>query len=95
MHAYAVAGFIDSACRVSPWNNSPVLWREVYQRPPSRWTLGIWRLYGTLSVGFALLVIFGNSDIAPGTGAFIVSIGLLLVAVRGDGPGRGAITRKP
>ena len=47
--------------------NSPVLWREVYHRPPSRWVLSIWRLYGTLSVGFTLLVIFGNSGIAPGT----------------------------
>ncbi len=58
-----------------------MLWREVYHRPPSRWGLAIWRLYGTLSVTFALLAIFANTDIAPGTSALIVSIGLLLVAV--------------
>ena len=62
-------------------DNTPALWREVYHRPPSRWALTIWRLYGTLSVGFTLLVIFGNSGIAPGTCALIVSIGLLLVTV--------------
>jgi hypothetical protein len=60
--------------------NSPVLWREVYQRLPSRWGLAIWRLYGTLSVIFTFLAI-SNTNIAPGTGALIVSTGLLLVAV--------------
>ncbi len=60
--------------------NSPVLWREVYHRPASRWGLAIWRLYGTLSVIFTFLAI-SNTSIAPGTSALIVSIGLLLVAV--------------
>jgi ABC-type transport system involved in multi-copper enzyme maturation permease subunit len=59
----------------------PVLWRELYHRPPSRWGLAIWRLYGALSVLFALVSIFVNPGIAPGTSAFIVSIGLLLVSV--------------
>ena len=59
---------------------SPVLWRKVSHRPPSRWALFIWRLYAALSMLFALVSIFGNQRIAPGTSAFMVSIGLLLVS---------------
>jgi ABC-type transport system involved in multi-copper enzyme maturation permease subunit len=60
--------------------NSPVLWRELYRPKPSSWGRGIWRLYGALSVLFTIISIL-NSDIAPGTSAFIVAIGLLLVSV--------------
>ena len=60
---------------------SPVLWRELHHRPPTRWGQAIWRLYGVSSVFFAYASVFINPNIAPGTLAFIVSIGLLLVGV--------------
>src|SRR5262249_34909564 len=61
--------------------SAPVLWRELYHRQPSRWSLAVWRLFGGLSILCSVLTVAGGSASAPGTSAFIVSIGLLLVTV--------------
>jgi ABC-type transport system involved in multi-copper enzyme maturation permease subunit len=61
-------------------DSDPVLWRELYRRQPAGWGRPIWRLYGVISVIFTAVAI-GNRDIAPGTSAFMVSIGLLMVSV--------------
>jgi ABC-type transport system involved in multi-copper enzyme maturation permease subunit len=62
-------------------DRNPVLWRERHRRRSSGWGRAIWRLYAVLSSSFTLLAIFVNDNIAPGVGAFMVSIGLLMVSV--------------
>ena len=59
----------------------PVLWREWHRRRSSGWGRAIWRLYAVLSTFFTLVAIFVNHGIAPGVGAFMVSIGLLMISV--------------
>jgi ABC-type transport system involved in multi-copper enzyme maturation permease subunit len=58
----------------------PVLWREKHRRRPAGWGRAIWMLYAGISLIFTALAIL-NSQIAPGTSAFMVSIGLLMVSV--------------
>ena len=48
---------------------------------PRGWGRAIWRLYGAISMIFSALAIFANKEIAPGTCALMVSIGLLMVSV--------------
>jgi ABC-type transport system involved in multi-copper enzyme maturation permease subunit len=62
-------------------DRDPVLWREQHRRRSSGWGRAIWCLYAVLSTSFTLLAIFANRNIAPGVGAFMVSIGLLMVSV--------------
>jgi ABC-type transport system involved in multi-copper enzyme maturation permease subunit len=66
---------------VSLLDRDPVFWRELHRRQPSGWGRLIWKLYAVVSVIFTMLAIFANRDIAPGTAAFMVSIGLLMVSV--------------
>jgi ABC-type transport system involved in multi-copper enzyme maturation permease subunit len=67
--------------QVSLLDRDPVFWRELHRRQPSGWGRLIWKLYAVVSVIFTMLAIFANRDIAPGTAAFMVSIGLLMVSV--------------
>jgi ABC-type transport system involved in multi-copper enzyme maturation permease subunit len=61
--------------------DDPVFWRELHRRQPAGWGRAIWWLYGVVSVIFTGLAITANIRIAPGTSAFIVSIGLLMISV--------------
>jgi ABC-type transport system involved in multi-copper enzyme maturation permease subunit len=67
-------------------DRDPVYWRELHRRQPSGWGRAIWRLYGVVSAIFTMLAIFANREIAPGTAAFMVSIGLLMVSVTSATP---------
>ena len=62
-------------------DQNPVVWREMHRRGRAGWGRAIWRLYGIVSVIFTALAILFNKDIAPGTCAFMVSVGLLMVSV--------------
>jgi ABC-type transport system involved in multi-copper enzyme maturation permease subunit len=62
-------------------DRDPVFWRELHRGQPSGWGRAIWGLYGVVSMIFSAVAIFANKDIAPGTCALMVSIGLLMVSV--------------
>jgi ABC-type transport system involved in multi-copper enzyme maturation permease subunit len=62
-------------------DSDPAFWRELHRCQPSGWGRALWRLYTVVSAIFTALAIFANRDIAPGTCAFMVSIGLLMVSV--------------
>jgi ABC-type transport system involved in multi-copper enzyme maturation permease subunit len=62
-------------------DQNPAFWRELHRRQPVGWGRTIWNLYGVISVLFTILALFANEDIAPGTCAFMVSVGLLMVSV--------------
>jgi ABC-type transport system involved in multi-copper enzyme maturation permease subunit len=60
---------------------NPAFWRELHRRQPAGWGRTIWTLFAVISILFTILAIFANKDIAPGTCAFMVSVGLLMVSV--------------
>src|SRR5258708_38114972 len=72
--------------------------RERHRRPPSRWSVAVWGLFGVLSGGFSLWVIVqalnpalpGAPGIGGGISGVHVSAGLLLLNVSaGTGPAAG------
>jgi ABC-type transport system involved in multi-copper enzyme maturation permease subunit len=80
-HRRGLSWFGQRAVSPTLLDNDPVFWRELLRRQPAGWGRAIWRIYGVISVIFTGLAIFTNIRIAPGTYAFIVSIGLLMVSV--------------
>jgi ABC-type transport system involved in multi-copper enzyme maturation permease subunit len=80
-HRRRLSWFGPRAVSPTLLDDYPVFWRELHRRQPAGWSRAIWRLYGVLSVLFTALAIFANKDVAPGTSAFMVSIGLLMISV--------------
>jgi hypothetical protein len=70
-------------------DGNPVLWREWHRRRPSRWSVAVWGIFGTLSSGFSLWAIADALDGAGPRGrdaggvisGLQVSAGLLLLSV--------------
>ncbi|WP_422927385.1 ABC transporter permease [Singulisphaera sp. PoT] len=62
-------------------DRNPILWREWHRRQPSGWGRGLWTLFAVIATVVSFFACLPGSHILPGTAAFMVSIGLLMVSV--------------